>query len=175
MPFHTDKQRKAVMAKLSGNPKSDINPTIVGPGISARFKAFREKLAKAKQKRTEAATVEETRKLRIAEERLESQLKVETKKAAQAEKLAQAELRLEAVKQQERATREKLEKFTIKGKIKGRIKLGAKKFIEARAARKAFLKTPLGKQRIKEAKERRKKFFKAIRKGGKKFGEAKLV
>ncbi len=177
MPFHSDKQRKAVMAKLNrGNPNSDVNPTIVksNPGISERFKSFRERLAKAKQKRIEADTVEETKKLRVAEKRLESQLKVETKRAKQREKTSAAELKLEAVKQRERETKEKLEKFTVTGKLKGRIKLGAQKFAKSRAERKEFLATPLGQQRIKEAKERRASFFKKVKKGAKAFGKVKL-
>jgi len=166
------------MAKLRGNPNSDVNPTIIKSGnpdgIGQKFRELRKRFVKAREQRIESDTIEETKKLKETEKKLERRLRIESKRSVQRQKLAEAELRLETVKQKERETKAKLEKFTATGKVKGALVLGVKRFREDIRKRKEFLKTPEGQKRIKEAKQRRKKFFQRIKKGVKAFEKVKL-
>ena len=57
MVFTSDKQRKAVMAKLNrGNPNSDVTPTIIG-----KVKVLAQRFREAREKRVDATTKEETK------------------------------------------------------------------------------------------------------------------
>ena len=70
--------------------------------------------------------------------------------------------KLDTIRAQEAKTRQALESFTVKGKIKARLKSGVKLIQEDIAKRRAFLKTPEGQRQVKAARERRSKFFKKI-------------
>ncbi len=163
MPFHSDKQRKAVMAKLRGNPNSDVNPTIIG-----KIKVLSQRFREAREERIQAKTASETAKLKVLEMQLSKRLKVESKRQKELEVLREKTERLESIREQEKKTRQALESFTVRGKIKARLKSGVKLIQEDIAKRRAFLKTPEGQRQVKAARERRQKFFK-------KLGKIKLV
>ena len=164
MPFHTDRQRKAVMAKLNrGNPNSDVQPTIVG-----KIKVLAQRFRETREARIEATTKQETQKLKTLEMQLSKRLKIEEKRQKGLEVLREKTEKLEAIKVQEAKTRQALESFTVRGKIKSRLKSGVKLIQEDIAKRRAFLKTPEGQRQVKAARERRQKFFK-------KLGKIKLV
>ena len=156
MVFATDRQRKAVMAKLNrGNPNSDVNPTIIG-----KVKILAQRFREAREKRVDASTAQETKKLKVLEMQLSKRLKVEQKRQKELEALRVKTEKLDAIRNQEAKTRQALESFTVKGKIKSRLKSGVRLIKEDISKRRAFLKTPEGQQQVKAARERRQKFFK---------------
>lgn len=151
------------MAKLRGNPNSDVTPTIIG-----KIKVLSQKFREAREARLEATTKQEDKNLRILEKQLSKRIKIEQKRQKGLEVLRGKTEKLEAIRQQEAKTRQALESFTVKGKIKARLKSGVKLIQQDIAKRRAFLKTPEGQMQVKVARERRQKFFK-------KLGKIKLV
>ncbi len=163
MVFVTDRQRKAVMAKLRGNPNSDVQPTILG-----KIKVLAQRFRETREARIEATTKQETQKLKTLETQLSKRIKIEEKRQKELEILRVKTERLEAIRTQGAKTRQALESFTVRGKIKSRLKLGVKLIQKDIAKRREFLKTPEGQRQVKVARERRVKFFK-------KLGKIKLV
>ncbi len=77
--FKSDKQRKAVMAKLKGNPRSDVKPSFFGK-LKAKEQAIKKKLIARREKKGRERIekeIEATKRERIQLERLQTELKVE--------------------------------------------------------------------------------------------------
>ena len=134
MVFKSDKQRKAVMAKLKGQTRSDVNPNI----IKGSFKNIRERLRKRFK-----PTAEELAKERGARIKREAEaLKLERRRAEQLKLEAKVETERESVRKEETEARVKLAEIdrarrdrTLAGRavIKGKqlARIGLKKLAEA--------------------------------------------
>ena len=133
MVFSSDKQRKAVMAKLKGRTRSNTNPNI----IKGNFKAIRERLRK--RFKPTAEELAEERGARIKREA--EALKLEKRRAEQLELEAKVESEREDIRKKETEARKRLAEIdrarrerTLTGRavVRGRelARIGLKKLAE---------------------------------------------
>jgi len=116
MVFNSDKQRKAVMAKLKGTTRSDVNPTIVKgnpDGIKERLR---------KRFRPTAQELAEQRGTRLQKEA--QQLSLQRQRTRQLELEARLETERESVRKREqtaRATLADIDKARFQRTVAGRV------------------------------------------------------
>tara|TARA_Y100000310_G_scaffold39183_1_gene36763 strand:- start:5035 stop:5484 length:450 start_codon:yes stop_codon:yes gene_type:complete len=117
MPFHTDKQRKAVMAKLSrGKSRSDTSPTVIGR-LRKRFRPTPKELRKQRGLRIKKEA-EELRKQRLRTQQLELEAKVEAERES-----------LKAREERARARLKQIDKTRREATFAGKIMRAEKKLI----------------------------------------------
>jgi len=125
MPFHTDKQRKAVMAKLKGNStRSDTKPTIIGR-LRKKFRPTAEEQVQARGARIKKEGEELEEEKRTARQlQLEAKVETERERVGAEIREARGKLRKIDVERRER-------KLAPLRKVESRIKGG---FIQLKKA-----------------------------------------
>ena len=123
--------------------------------VGERISKFRKGLEQRKEKRLVAQTIREEKDLAIAEKKLSERLDNEEILAERRESFLSKQEKLTMLKAQKKEFKMRLESFTLKGKVKGRIKTVIER-------RRAFAASPAGKRLKKKRQKSRQKFFKKL-------------
>ncbi len=152
--FKSDRQRKAVMAKLTATSKVDIAPKIVSRNPDGLGKSIKEKIREFKAKRAIAAE-----KARLS--RIKTELQAQKAEAKQAREL-ESELAVEKSREAIRIRKEKAQAELRKIDIARREKTIAGKILKAEraAARKGIELARVGLKKLAEQQRKPRKIKK---------------